>query len=443
LRHYTRRILRGRSAEWVGGREGTTLDEADLAVIEANTSAMRSWSDTERRLVQASRAARELREYRRQRLQGEALLRSIGHSAGPIGRVELGALWELAGLTEESERTRFLLLAAALDGRGRAEQLANRLEPVVHAAVGLCPARRQAVVSEIVLPVLRGVEVDPVVRWTATRIGLFLRASGDEFVALAGEALVGYIEQCEGPVDPEAAPLARLLPSSVAEKAAGTAADRLIRSSMSKTGDSATPARILAAIVAHLPSEKLERAAVYILTQLWVDISTAQDPAERDRLAGSLRVVAGRIDYREIRRHTTSWVKGLDRATRGSVETCGFVLEAMLDGLSDSNAESCALEILAEILKKSNVLDPNGVVGLASRMAHRLAGPAAKQAVEIVLEAFCSRSVDDQFVECLGAVLGPIMVGWIRRLRSRPSGGPSTVSHSDHTGPRGGTSRPT
>ena len=63
----------------------------------------------------------------------------MGHNSGPIGRVEQEALWELAHLSKQDEHARVLFLQRALKEPGTAEQLANRLEPAVHAAIGLSP----------------------------------------------------------------------------------------------------------------------------------------------------------------------------------------------------------------------------------------------------------------------------------------------------------------
>jgi len=52
-----RRILDNRSVDWMGDKAGTPLDDADLAVVERGAAGTRSFSATEQRLIDASRAA--------------------------------------------------------------------------------------------------------------------------------------------------------------------------------------------------------------------------------------------------------------------------------------------------------------------------------------------------------------------------------------------------
>lgn len=53
-----RRIMESRTRDWVDGKRGTVLDNADLAVVEHGAPGMRAWTEDENRLVTASRAAR-------------------------------------------------------------------------------------------------------------------------------------------------------------------------------------------------------------------------------------------------------------------------------------------------------------------------------------------------------------------------------------------------
>ncbi len=64
-----RRILDNRAVEWRAGESGAVLDEADLAVVEGGVAGMRDWDSDERRLIEASRQAREERGKARQRLR--------------------------------------------------------------------------------------------------------------------------------------------------------------------------------------------------------------------------------------------------------------------------------------------------------------------------------------------------------------------------------------
>ena len=59
------------------------------------------------------------------------------------------------------EGVRSLVIQRALEEAGTPEQIANRLAPFVHAAVGLSPERRRAIIDEVVLPALRQPEPNP------------------------------------------------------------------------------------------------------------------------------------------------------------------------------------------------------------------------------------------------------------------------------------------
>lgn len=54
-----RRILESKAVDWREGKEGTLLDEADLALVESGRAGMRNWKDDENRLVKASQHARD------------------------------------------------------------------------------------------------------------------------------------------------------------------------------------------------------------------------------------------------------------------------------------------------------------------------------------------------------------------------------------------------
>ena len=65
-----RRILESRAVDWEEGKQGTPLDDADLAVVEAGQPGMRAWNATETRLVEASQAEREQRRRRNRLVRG-------------------------------------------------------------------------------------------------------------------------------------------------------------------------------------------------------------------------------------------------------------------------------------------------------------------------------------------------------------------------------------
>ncbi len=63
------RILEQRAFGWAGEHEGTPLDEADLAQVEAGKAGMRRWTPAEERLVAASRRRRQARRKRQRNRQ--------------------------------------------------------------------------------------------------------------------------------------------------------------------------------------------------------------------------------------------------------------------------------------------------------------------------------------------------------------------------------------
>ena len=65
-----RRILESRACDWGEGEQGTPLDDADLAVVEAGQPGMRAWNATEARLVGASQAQRAQRQRRNRLVRG-------------------------------------------------------------------------------------------------------------------------------------------------------------------------------------------------------------------------------------------------------------------------------------------------------------------------------------------------------------------------------------
>jgi hypothetical protein len=233
-----RRLLENRALEWTdpagGPKDRAVLDEEDLRSVERGLSGMRRLDqpDEERpflvggpdgpehRLLAASRAARDRRrgarrlrqilglavllfiiisagvafyEWRvaqnRERMALENLayesLSSIGRTRGPIDRYELDALWSLAIYREEFERVRIMTLERALWESDRIEQLSNRLEPTVHAAVGLSEERRKDLLKTVVVPELQRSRAGKE-GITVLRIGLAVSADSEPFAEAEG-----------------------------------------------------------------------------------------------------------------------------------------------------------------------------------------------------------------------------------------------------------------
>jgi hypothetical protein len=257
------RILRNRLPEWGGGRVGSPLEGRDLQVVEHAERVSRAWSEDERRLVDASRKAEEQDARDRDRMHGESLLRGLGHGTGLIGPVELDALWDLATLPADAERVRIEILRLALEEEGSVEQLANRLDLVVHAAVGLVSTRRQAILGEIVLPGLRAASTNPRLAWTIARVGLAVRFEGDEFLDLASSALAACVEAEGAFNDAEWPILAARLTSPFADR---IAAQLLTQHAIEiETVDLPLLTQWLASIGPHLSSAASERTGIQLL----------------------------------------------------------------------------------------------------------------------------------------------------------------------------------
>jgi hypothetical protein len=212
-----RRILRNRLPGWESGREGAPMDRHDLEIVERAATWMRAWSDDERRLIEASRLACSREERDRLGLRAEGFLLALGHEPGPVDPVELDKLWELAGLGEDDEGVRVCFLRLATGDRRRAQMFEARLEPAVHAAVGLHPDRRRGVLDEVVLPRLRDPSVDRDSRWVCARVGLELGCDDAEFAELASGALAAVATAGDRRPDAQAVTLAHRLTGDVAD----------------------------------------------------------------------------------------------------------------------------------------------------------------------------------------------------------------------------------
>lgn len=123
---------------------------------------------------------------------------------------EAEALWNVAVLADE--RVRLLLLKQALEKFTTAVQLRNRLDSIVHCAVGLDGGRRLRVINEIILPFLRDRRqshepIDVEVRMACVEIGdqleAFKTSSRAEFSHLSVEAAIDVVKSQSEP-DPRA-----------------------------------------------------------------------------------------------------------------------------------------------------------------------------------------------------------------------------------------------
>ena len=213
----------------------------------------------------------------------------MGHNSGPIGRVEQEALWELAHLSKQDEHARVLFLQRALKEPGTAEQLANRLEPAVHAAVGLSPERRRAGLDKVVLPVLRRPATDPRIHWVSARVGIALGAHDEEFAGLASEALATYVESKGGAISDEVLVLAPRLAAAAAERIAEQLIDAMGKASGSD--ESERLFKYFEVVAPRLPAPAAERAADRLLDAM----AKTSDSDALERLAEWFAAVAPRL----------------------------------------------------------------------------------------------------------------------------------------------------
>lgn len=84
-----RRVLQNRVLDWQDGRQGTPLDETDLAIVEAGQTGMRQWTADEQRLVAASRKLRARRH------RGRRLLRLVRIAGAGIIVLFVMAIWQV------------------------------------------------------------------------------------------------------------------------------------------------------------------------------------------------------------------------------------------------------------------------------------------------------------------------------------------------------------
>ena len=118
------------------------------------------------------------------------LLRPLGHGDGPVNDIELDALWEAAGGT--NERVRRLFIESALETPARARQLRNRRELALHAIVGLDRGRRDAV-EKLLLDRMRDPQAPPELRADCALIGTALGDVRPDFAAEAARILAEAI----------------------------------------------------------------------------------------------------------------------------------------------------------------------------------------------------------------------------------------------------------
>jgi hypothetical protein len=369
LAQRARRILRNRSPDWAGEKSGALLDEADLAVVEQSENVTRAWSRSERRLVEASRSERHRKEAARIHVLAENLLRPLGHSRGPYNRAELEALWELASLPETDGQARVVFLRLALNQPGAVEQLANRLEPAVNAAVGLSQIRRRAVLEEVVLPALRGSDGDPWFHWVSTRVGIALGPHDEEFGMLASQALAAYVGSEPETISDEVLEMGPQLPTPAADRLAD-----LIVDAVSK------------------PSSWYQRAR---LTRGFVGVAPRLSGSGADQVVDRLLDAWGK-DFRRFDKGLEEWFEAL--APRLPVASAERIAEGLLDGVGKPGEHKPA-----RWFPRSFAL-----------VAQHLPGPTVERIVERILGALGNASEWDR-ERLAGCLLS------LSPLRPRPS----------------------
>jgi len=399
-----RRVLKNRAAEWAEGKEGAPLDEADLAVVERAESAMRAWTPDEKRLVEASRRERNQREQGRLRALVEPLLRSLGHTK---------SLWDLACLSREDEHARVLFLELALKEPGTAWELANPLEPAVHAAVGLSPDRRLAVLDKVVLHVLGQPATDPRIHWVCARVGIALGAHEEKFVGLASEALARYVESKGGAISDEVLVFPLRLSAAAAEriaeellvamsKASGSDESKRLVKKFVAAPQSRYPAaeRIAGlldfeAVVPQLPAPAAERIADRLLDAM----DKTSDLKVLSRLAANFAAMAPRLPAPTAERIAERLLDAMDKTSDSNVLSrlaANFgAVTSRLPAPSTERAADRLLDAMA-IAKTSYSYFLDQLAGYFAAEASRLPAPAAERIADRLLDAMdkISRSWD-------------------------------------------------
>ncbi|HYU32877.1 MAG TPA: tetratricopeptide repeat protein, partial [Thermoanaerobaculia bacterium] len=93
------RILEQRAVEWAGGKDGTPLDDVDLATVEQGAGGMRAWTADEKRLVEKSRSERARRRRLRRVQQWAAVFAFLAITAAA------GYAWQQRAIADKEART--------------------------------------------------------------------------------------------------------------------------------------------------------------------------------------------------------------------------------------------------------------------------------------------------------------------------------------------------
>ena len=132
-----RRILENRAVDWQNGEQGPALDDADLAVAEIGEPGMRSRTDAERSLVEASRTAKASRG-RRNRMSMFAGIAAVLF----IFIASAFAVWQTQASQDAQERERQAQEREQEANLARATEQALRAE--ADAAKGIAVTNEQA-----------------------------------------------------------------------------------------------------------------------------------------------------------------------------------------------------------------------------------------------------------------------------------------------------------
>jgi tRNA A-37 threonylcarbamoyl transferase component Bud32 len=160
--------LLGRAAKWVRRQPGVAALLAALVLaLVAGTAVSTYFALAAQRRAEEAEAALV-----------EGILRPVGGPQAP-GTAEVDALWQLAGLP--SDRLRLRVLEGALASPEGTRRAARRADMLVHAAVGLSPARK-ARLGEALRACLRKPSADPHLRLARVRLGAALLEDDPAFI---------------------------------------------------------------------------------------------------------------------------------------------------------------------------------------------------------------------------------------------------------------------
>jgi serine/threonine protein kinase len=338
-----------------------------------------------------------------------SLLRPLGHQEDQITAPEVEALWDLAALRREQERVRLLFVEQALQGSVTRQQLLNRADLAIHAAVGLDPARRRGV-EMLLLERLRDPKIDLNDRTDCVLIGRCLDGWGPEFAAAAGRHCVETLDKQDGMRHGDLGEtllvlIERLRPDDAADLA------RLVRETMKTTPDPYARAALARAVAAMGGKQPPAEGARSILDAM----NGTEDAKALRTMAEAYSTVAWRLGPDKATAYALSAADRIEMVTAdgslGDLCNRSRALSAMASWLGQveaaRRAEKDCQRLLDEMDKPHEDWERDMLVGAVSAQAPRLEPAAAADVSRRILDAMGKPAEGfllDDFAEALSAL---------------------------------------